>query len=76
MAALHTYILVCDGEGCFALYGHLPTDKLVWAIRRYAIKAGWVQRMGVCDNPKARPDRKTKLPAATMLDLCPVCAVK
>lgn len=70
MAALHTYILVCDGSGCFALFGHLPTHRTTGLVRRWAAKTGWVTKRG----PTTTMIRDTGKFYEAAIDLCPLCA--
>lgn len=72
MAAMHTYILVCDGSGCFNLFGHSPTDRTVVAVRAWAGKKGWITKRG--PSVKMIPGTKKFYEAA--IDLCPSCTSK
>lgn len=41
MSGYQTWIIVCDGEGCVAMFADTPTDKRLTNVRDKAKKAGW-----------------------------------
>ena len=69
MSGHHTWIVSCNGDGCFALFGRNPVDGRLDTVRTFAGEVGWSYVFTTeCTGAEGTCGR--------MVDYCPQCTTK